>query len=815
MESPALTLYTIAQLANSLGVSNEAIRQRLSETPANNEVLIRGQKAKAWYWAELPPALCAEIAKAARERGFSDPEHMLRDGFGPWQPPLPWDQVLAQFRREAELLRDVFAPHLLRVDLTRQEKLEAISDDYYRATRSRRTSESVSKIADLAETRDRGFKDFRRAELYAPDAAFQPAPAPKTTPRQQTVHHELDDVFESIGWPKVPDAGERELIFTEACRHLKKLLDSKAGRFAGREIKASLLDYLMKVCGGLSKSSKALRRVFNLNFQTFLKTGQARSDSRIAKSGNWRTPDFSPDYQKLKEFSHEHDTNVTLAYRKLRQAGELSKEYVGYHKFNARENKSYVPNSTRRRVTPDVKSAQPYRSGEKAVRLASPYISRKWGNVQPGDWIVFDDVSWNDYFTQRRPDGKRMLVRPECLIGCDERTDFLTPFILKGCPWDGGKASYNMADITDLMIISEEAMGGLPRCGYTLENGAWRGRCVPGQVRKRDALKWGSIQRSLLESEYQIHIERHHATSPRAKIIEGVFRILQERQRNHPNFVGFNERNDKREEVQALIRRARAGDEDALDCFFSMEEMKNALVQCMEEFVSDPQNGKRNPGCSPREAWEATIKDLPLRKLTPEALTIFANCWREVPNGEQGIVLRMPGLGKVCYFNAQLGELRSKGETRVIVHFNTTRPEWITVLTKNRQTRFRVQGAIADAKTATKEDFERINRRKKAFMAPVARVVGGIKNRVISSMTRDDEISDRAKDLGRFIIDSEQAEKELASSQDRKLRQAETMAARSGLSIPPEATTDPDRLQEALDLEREAREELAREKGLQ
>jgi hypothetical protein len=89
--------------------------------------------------------------------------------------------------------------------------------------------------------------------------------------------------------------------------------------------------------------------------------------------------------------------------------------------------------------------------------------------VQPGDYFVFDDVSWNHYFKLRLPDGSWDITRGECLVGTDELSDYPLDFLLIAGKYNG---------LHPRRLFSRIAIEGvgLPRVGITFEMGVWKSR---------------------------------------------------------------------------------------------------------------------------------------------------------------------------------------------------------------------------------------------------------------------------------------------------------------------------------------------------
>ncbi|HEY3853817.1 MAG TPA: hypothetical protein VGO67_05425 [Verrucomicrobiae bacterium] len=117
-------------------------------------------------------------------------------------------------------------------------------------------------------------------------------------------------------------------------------------------------------------------------------------------------------------------------------------------------------------------------------------------------------------------------------------------------------------------------------------------------IAAKESHHWRNTESGLADFNLQVR----HATTPRAKIIECLIRILQERQRSEPGFVGFNERTEKVERMQDFIAKARSGKVHPSEQLLHIKEWAKRLDQIFAEFNADVQNGKMLPGISPAAA---------------------------------------------------------------------------------------------------------------------------------------------------------------------------------------------------------------------
>jgi hypothetical protein len=420
----------------------------------------------------------------------------------------------------------------------------------------------------------------------------------------------------------------------------------------------------------------------------------------------------------------------------LRERGELSQEFCDYYPYDARRDKSALPAAVRKAISASVEMCLPLRRGPWQAKMRGPYIPRDWSGVKPGDWFNADDVTWNHYFKERHADGSWQITRGECLLMTDLRTGYPLDFLLI-------PGKYNGEHVRGLVLRVHDALG-LPRCGFYFEKSVWSSRLVTGDNRQGTPVHWREAENGLCGLGLQLSVR--HATTPRAKPIEGLLRILQERMRCIPGFVGFNEREYDAERMQPLIARAHRGDAAALEQFPTGPEWRDRIRAVLGEFAHDPQDGKMLERHAPAEAWAAEISRRPLKQLWPDARYILSTHKKIVTVRQEGIVLTIRGK-RLLYYNEHTGPLIGK---EVIAFYNLEMPELLTVCDMKRQNYFSVGRVELPAMTATKDQLKEVNRLRKGHMAHAKGIFGDIPHEVISTVARDNDHSEQDKELGRF-----------------------------------------------------------------
>ena len=203
-------------------------------------------------------------------------------------------------------------------------------------------------------------------------------------------------------------------------------------------------------------------------------------DKRSLQSGNFRRPDFAEDSKKVFAEAVLHNGNESLAYRKLRQRGELSQEFCQYHTFDIRKHKSYVPGCVRDEVTPQVEMVLPLHRGPLEAKMKGPHIPRDWSGVMPADYFTADDVTFNHYFWYEDENGLPQTTRGECLLATDLRTGYPLSFLL--IAGNSGKVATPQILLQPVhirsLILSVHDKVGPPHKGLSFERGIWSARLI-------------------------------------------------------------------------------------------------------------------------------------------------------------------------------------------------------------------------------------------------------------------------------------------------------------------------------------------------
>lgn len=797
MEHSTPNAYTAAQIARALGKNRQTVQKFVAGIPASTQIPVNGCLAKAWSFHALPCHAREELARLVARKGYRDVEHLLSAPCERWEPPIPLNRIEQRWIEKALKLQEA-----LRHSLTVMCSPDAPSADFEAIglveyqTRigpisGRHWRRKIEKVIE----RDRGNEDFGRIEIYLDDAAFCASGRP--LPKSCYSHVELEDDIAQLETRATPTGDDKAALYDAAFVHFEQLCREHPGE--DRQIKTSLLAFLLSRVPAISRNADSLRWTFTNKYQAWIASGKkpsALQDKRSLFSGRLQS-DFQKDKETITSLAIQFGGNVARAQREAVTRGLLSPEYVQHFNLNFRRHKSYVPETIREEVAAKAEMAGPYYRGERQAILAGPYINRSHDDYFPGDWFSADDLTIPVYFRSVDSAGEPIVTRGECLVKIDLRTGYILGYVLIA-----GK--YNSRHIRGLMLRVHDEHG-LPRKGLYYENGIWKARLIAG-ADKRSNVPWRETEMGL--REFGIDLQLRHARLPRAKTIEGIFGILQDRMEIEPGYVGRNEQVEVFERTQKYLRLARGGVLEALTKLYTHEEMCRVLDVVIKEFNDDPQNGKMLTGKAPAEAWMEHIANHPLRKLPDDARFLLSSHKRVVMPGRNGITIKT-SKHSLLFYNEQTGKLPLNQP--VLVWWHIEHPHLITVTDMKRQNPFVVRAHVLPATTATKEQFNAARADQAGHLKEAKALYGNIAHNLISTISRDTDHGPTTKQLGRFnraAIEEIEAEE---SARDRTISTIRTEAAKLGSRIDLSAVKNEKRVLEGLRLQAEARAEMEME----
>ena len=819
-------IYALGQIARAADMLRQAVVKGLEGVAPGGQIDLDGKAAQAWTFESLPMEWKLEITRRGMKRGFENGERFLASlRLTPWQPRLPWAQVPTKEQEKARQLQKALARALaLRGDPEAEAgQVERIGMHDFKAEFGYAVSaRHWHRLFNRTIDRDGGEENWARPEIYLDDRALAVRKPARETAANEYRHRALDDVIAVLQDRQDPSSEDRSLlwdaVFGHYEEHMDALTDSPQDNRERRVFKRSLLKYLFKIFPGgtLCATWTSLKRRFDEKLAEWRANGRnprAIRDNRAEESGRTGRK-LCPHCRPIViGAAVDLDGDLSQAWRRLQLAGKLCSECAAIGSFDVRRAKSEVPKSVRKDVTPDIETALPSRRGPKHMRLVSPCVRRTWSDIGPGDFAECDDMTPN-HVTHGAVDmltwdldrqGHSYLGRMEVLFQADRRTDYPWAYlIILGDPATAltpqRKATYNSVHCRLLILRGHDQLG-LPHLGggFVLENGVWRSRLIDGsRLQHWNSSPWRNVELGLRDPRISLAV--HHALpgNPRTKIIERIFLAVQNRMRCQPGFVGFNERDDKREVLADFIRRVKAGKEHPGNEVPAVSVFRKLFDDELMAFASEPQNGERLPGVSPMEAMHngidgrPGIKDRPLRQLGPEARFLLSSHERLVTVGRQGISFEIGG----CTFNFWGEELEPFQHRPILTRINLEEPELLICQPPDGNP-FAMRARILPSTTATKEQLAATGRDRASWVRRGKVIYDNLPHPLRTNITRDNEQSGETSELGRFHneeLEKLKAEKAKAARQTGRARQE---AAQAGFDTTHLRLKNPERVAEA------------------
>jgi hypothetical protein len=773
--------FTATQIARAAGLTRQAVSKGLEAIYATRQLEAEGRPADAWPFDLVPLEWRLEMTRRGVKRGFENGEQFLASiPLTGWKPGLPWDRISQHERNKALRLHKALAQviQLLASSETPRGEVEAIGLRDFKAEFGYPVSgRHWRRLLQRTMDRDAGVEDWQRLELYLDERAVSLRPT-----KPQGLHHEyqhsaLDEVISAMENRESPTPDDRAFLWDAVFRHYEEhtddLTDSPRGNKPRRVFKQSLITHLSRAfpAPALCTSPASLKRRFNEKLNQWRNGGrvpQAVMDKRPAGSGRTGKKLCTACRPLVVGGAVDLDGDISQAWRRLQLAGKLCQGCASIGAFDVRRAKSEVPKSVRRDVAPDILAALPFRRGPKHARLVSPYIRRKWSDIGPGDWAECDDMTPNHATRglvgvevlawDQDKAGRPFVGRMEALFQIDRRTDYPWAYLLiLGDPATEAspqrKATYSSVHCRLLFLRAHDVLG-MPHAGggYVLENSVWRSRIIDGpRVQHWNASSWQGVEMGLKDPRIGLSVNHALPGNPRSKVIERMFLAIQNRMRCQPGFVGFNERQDRREVMSDFINRVKAGKEHPGNEIPQVSEFRNLLNSELMAYADEPQNGDRLPGVSPMEAFhngidgKPGIKEKPLRQLYADSRFLLSSHERLVPVTAQGIRFKISS-SEFVFWGPELEAFQNR---QIIARFNFEEPELLTCQAPDGKP-FIVKARILPSSTATKEDLAETGRARANWMKRGKVIYDTLPHPFRSSVSRQTEQTEATREVGRF-----------------------------------------------------------------
>ena len=640
--------FSVAQIAQALGLSVVAVWKRLRSVKPSARVMRRGHLSAAWTLTQLPANMQETLRVRTTAKGYRDEEHLLTAPPERWSPRINDEAVkLAELHPDclasAVKLQRALLPLLPRLETAtsyaemEQEGLALYTSEFGHTITGRYWRELVSRTI----IRDNGLQEWDRGELFLPERLYR-KPDPDTSRALSALGlPNLEDVLNGVSRP-TPTKEELEFVWVRACDELKAQLADGADE---KEIRLKILQALNRF-GFLAKSADSLRKTFASRWKAYQESGGHVAALRDGRSKRIQKQEISEvDRLTLIAASLDRGGRISQAWRETYNSGALSAELT--QRFIANPaSKSHVPNSVRGAIASDVRRLMPLHHGPRRHELAGPHISRDYSGMFAGQVGQMDDVTCPVYYWEEDPTSPSgfWFGRGQLILAIDIRSRMALGFALHS------SNVYNMRLVRGLMLRWHDDWG-LPSTLY-LERGMWNKAKILKGEKSISGDEADASHTELGLREFGVNFT--HAKLPRGKIIEGIIGTMQNQMERLPGYAGRDEVHEGFERVKEQIDDVYSGRVHPSKNFFSKAQWSAKLAALLENYNVETQEGDMLEGLSPLETWNSCQSEEGVIHLGEKARYLLAHHKLKMKVPSKGILLR-PSLGGGRYCNKITG----------------------------------------------------------------------------------------------------------------------------------------------------------------
>jgi hypothetical protein len=518
--------------------------------------------------------------------------------------------------------------------------------------------------------RDGGAEDWDRLEIYLDD---RPVAAAKDATRDFKFGG-LELALAAVTNPLDPTDLERAFIWQKAFEDYEALLEE--GHRAKR-VKRALVAALFHRATWAGKTPSSLDRTFRNKYERWIteeRVTLALVDGR-ANSGPRRPVEITEEeLQRIAARALNCGGRLSQAWRELWNEGKLPRWCYEYYSQNPQD-KSYMPAAVRAVLRPMVERMEPAHQGPKTGRFKSPRVRRDWSDLAAGVLTQSDDLTTP--VLCYIPDGQGWfdLIQPQMIPFIDTRSlyihiDGLLP-----------KPTYSSLDIRRQIIRLHDHFG---LTDLYFERGIWkRSKLIRGNEGNEVPPE------ELIPGLESLGVKLSHALHPSAKVIEGVFNILQNKMERMRGFCGREQRKDCPDHIKKAMALVKARKAHPSEFFYSYEELVVEMGKLIDAYNDEPQNGKLLAGLSPREGFARFFRADPPIKLDASSRYLLST--HRVPVVvRDGVRLTIAGQA-YRYIGAETGALAGR---KMLAWFDLEDPSAITITDMDRKNPINVQREI-------------------------------------------------------------------------------------------------------------------------
>ncbi|MFW5883701.1 MAG: hypothetical protein ACOCVG_04965, partial [Verrucomicrobiota bacterium] len=328
---------------------------------------------------------------------------------------------------------------------------------------------------------------------------------------------------------------------------------------------------------------------------------------------------------------------------------------------------------------------------------------------------------------------------------------------------------------------------GLPRKGFYFEKGIWRdAKILTGE--KSNLIPVEETEQGLRE----FGVRFAHATNPRAKQVERIIGIIQNKCQHLPGYVGRNEQSERHERIQKALTYARRHPEELPGLTLSRDQYADQINAIIADYNETPQSYGKLGSLSPKAAYEEFFDfEDPLIRLSPESRYLLANHRKVMQVGRNGIALKFgrPGETKHLWHfrNRETGELRGQ-KVKVWYATDEAIPDSVTITDLANKNPVEVPREIRPAAMdADQEELSAARSQAEAHNAPARELYKVVSNefatrgRMFRQMLADNKTTAVGEQIGksREEIRSGRAQKAAATRQVNRLEKETGIRAAS------------------------------------
>jgi hypothetical protein len=778
--------FTASRLAQAIGISETAVRNRLAEIPPSDTVAVKGNAAAAWRVAVLPAPIRARLQLETQERGLESVAALASDAKQPWQPKIPLSAIAPKLLTKAGKLRRALANTIGRLKthgISKEELarlgLPEFSHEFGYAITPRRWIQ----ILDRTVQRDNGGAQWNRLEIY------------------------LDDRIHAASDRSAPRPGQFDALaeFLSTCEDPANLSDDETALLwqlifeqydacpapARKRLKRRIVEFICASVPVWNHNAGAFDKKLRRDFPRWKQTGEKPL-----------TPAYTGRPRGLQLSQAAYD--AVVAYAVLNCGGRVSQAWRDYMEGEIQNirpdpdlltyyaldpgNKSWVPRKIRALLRHEVRSMEKIHHGPRQYE-ASAHLPLDHSSMFAGDWWSSDDLTADLYFYKPEDDWFK-IMRGQVLLTVDEKSRRILSYVL--IP----EENYNSIAIRNHVTACADTHG-LPRRGFIWENGQWAdSRLLKGQ-KDADFVPANIAELGLLE----LGLKFKHRKRPTGKtVVESVIGAIQKLMQGDPGYCGADEMHAPFEALKKLKLAIERRATSPAGKLYSFDQWFERIGELCARYNRSRQDG-RLAGLSPDEAYEQ-FQDMsnPPIKFDASTRYLLSTHRRAVRVTDNGITIQI-GKRKFLYRNRRTGEL--KGRT-VLAWFNPEDVSVLYVTDVERRNPFAVERVQPlDPVDASPEDLAAEMHRMREHQAPVRARYNSLKAQ-FQPVFRQNIVSPQTVETGARFTEGAEEIHAARDTRQRGLRKIETAAADAGVRIN-HPVRNPDRVMRGIELEQDAR----------